>query len=62
MSTRTYDNPTSFKEALEHRIRERTPKGLIVSRTRQLVVFCLIHDAGRLYSVVDQIGRTSTVP
>ncbi len=39
MSTRTYDNPTSFKEALEHRIRERTPKGLIVARTRQLVVF-----------------------
>ncbi len=39
MTARTYNSPAAFKEALEHRIRERTPKGFIVARTRHLVVF-----------------------
>ncbi len=34
-----HSTPAAFKEALEHRIRERTPRGLIVARTRQLLVF-----------------------
>jgi predicted nucleotidyltransferase component of viral defense system len=39
VTVRTYDSPAAFKEALEHRIRARTPKGTIVARTRQLLVF-----------------------
>jgi Nucleotidyl transferase AbiEii toxin, Type IV TA system len=39
MTVRVYENPAAFKEALEHRIRARTPKDAIVARTRQLLVF-----------------------
>jgi len=39
MTVRTYDTPAGFKEALEHRLRARTPRGTIVARTRQLLVF-----------------------
>ena len=39
MTVRRYETPAAFKEALEHRIRERTAAGTIVARTRQLVVF-----------------------
>jgi hypothetical protein len=39
VTVRTYDSPAAFKEALEHRIRTRTPNGQIVARTRQLLVF-----------------------
>jgi hypothetical protein len=39
MTTREYESPAAFKEALEHRIRARTPKNAIVARTRQLLVF-----------------------
>ncbi len=39
MTARVYENPAAFKEALEHRVRARTPKDAIVARTRQLLVF-----------------------
>ena len=39
MTVRTYSSPAAFKEALEHRLRERTPRGTIVARTRQFLVF-----------------------
>ena len=39
MTSRQYESPAAFKEALEHRIRARTPKDAIVARTRQLLVF-----------------------
>jgi len=39
MTAREYESPTAFKEALEHRIRARTPKDAIAARTRQLLVF-----------------------
>jgi hypothetical protein len=39
VTVRTYDSTTAFKEALEHRLRARTPGGTIVARTRQLLVF-----------------------
>ena len=39
MTVRTYDSPAAFKEALEHRLRARTPRGTIVARTRQILVF-----------------------
>ena len=39
MTIRRYETPAAFKEALEHRIRERTAAGTIVARTRQLLVF-----------------------
>ncbi len=39
MTVRTCDSPAAFKEALEHRLRVRTPDGEIVARTRQLLVF-----------------------
>lgn len=39
MTVRTYESPAAFKEALDHRIRARTPRGAIVARTRQLLVF-----------------------
>jgi hypothetical protein len=39
VTVRTYDSPAAFKEALEHRLRARTPRGTIVARTRQLLVF-----------------------
>jgi hypothetical protein len=39
VTVRTYDSPAAFKEALEHRLRARTPRGAIVARTRQLLVF-----------------------
>jgi hypothetical protein len=39
MTVREYETPAAFKEALEHRMRARTPKDAIVARTRQLLVF-----------------------
>ena len=39
MTAREYESPAAFKEALEHRIRARTPKDAIVARRRQLLVF-----------------------
>jgi hypothetical protein len=39
MTAREYESPAAFKEALEHRLRARTPKDAIVARTRQLLVF-----------------------
>jgi hypothetical protein len=39
MTARVYESPAAFKEALEHRVRARTPKDAIVARTRQLLVF-----------------------
>jgi hypothetical protein len=53
---RTYDSPAAFKEALEHRIRARTPKGTIVARTRQLLVFDRF-----LARIVEVFGDAATV-
>lgn len=39
MTVRTYSSPAAFKEALEHRLRARTPRGTMVARTRQFLVF-----------------------
>jgi hypothetical protein len=39
VTVRTYGSPAAFKEALEHRLRAKTPRGTIVARTRQLLVF-----------------------
>ena len=39
MTIRTYDSAAAFKEPLEQRLRTRTPKGTIVARTHQLLVF-----------------------
>jgi len=39
MTIRTYETAAAFKEAVEHRLRDRTPKNVSVARTRQLLVF-----------------------
>jgi hypothetical protein len=56
VTVRTYDSPAAFKEALEHRIRARTPKGTIVARTRQLLVFDRF-----LARIVEVFGDTATL-
>ncbi|MBV8761871.1 MAG: nucleotidyl transferase AbiEii/AbiGii toxin family protein [Deltaproteobacteria bacterium] len=37
--TRTYESAAAFKQALEHRLKDATPVGTAVARTRQLLVF-----------------------
>ena len=37
--SRKYDSPAAFKQALEHRLKDATPTGVPVARTRQLAVF-----------------------
>ena len=34
-----YESPAAFKQALEHRLKEATPAGVPVARTRLLAVF-----------------------